>query len=248
MKHEATLPNNPNELTINQHVFPRSAIQRFADVKGLVEVQRHAGNATFRVHPENGIFCAKRVWDHGTETFRSHSIEGAYAALADQLVSGYLMTLSPAMNDVVSEFYALWRARHAGRMDPLEDAKVNGCTAEQLTKEQEEAAEKKGAFFFRGDTLPSRMLTGFSMRRFMDQQLEQLKSARWGLVKAMECHYLVPDYPGDLNVVPVSPTLCLCSGVVDIEVGTEVVTQINRELLARATSYHFAQDLQQCPR
>lgn len=113
-KFEPTLPGNPNQLVLQQHIFPRSAVHRFAASDGLVEVDRFGGE-TFRTKPINPIFCAQRAWDQSSETTRSAPVERSYASLADRIARGEVESLTGEMHKVVTKFYLLWNDRETDR-------------------------------------------------------------------------------------------------------------------------------------
>lgn len=249
MKYEPTLPKNPYQLTIRQHVFPRSAIQRFADEEGSVEVHLFEGDKRFRVKPTNAVFCAHRVWDQAAETLQSEPIEGPYAALADQIASGQVETLTPAMDRVVSAFFLLWNHRH-GAMAKLsnEDVTLTSMPEEfALTKEQEEILEKKGVMFVRGNKFPSRFLNRLTIQRENDRGMLKMADTKWGVLRAAQGEFLVPDNTAELGVVPVSPTLCLAAGLPDGVLSQCQVGHVNSQLRAGARSYLFARNLAMCP-
>lgn len=248
MKFEPTLPGNPNQLTINQHIFPRSAIERFVDASGLVQVLRLSQNETFNANSGNKIFCARRAWDQSTETFRSRPTESGYAALANQIVRGEVTALTPAMDKTVGEFFFLWNHRFRAASIPGEDVTLNLRGPESaLTKEQEEVVEKKGGMFIRGNKVPFRFINGLSIMRETDRGMAQLADAHWGIVRAAEGEFLVPDNSAGLCVVPVNPTICLVNGTPDMTLGLDGVSQVNRHLKRGAQQFVFARDLARCP-
>jgi hypothetical protein len=248
MKFEPTLPGNPNRLVINQHIFPRSAIQRFVASDGLVQVQQLAQDRIFPADPKNKVFCARRAWDQSTETFRSHPIEAAYGALADRIVRGDVAILTAEMDKTASEFFFLWNHRFKAASIPGEDATLNIADSEQaLTKEQEETVEKKGGMFIRGNKVPFRFINGLSIMRETDRGMERLADAHWGIVRAAEGEFLVPDNSAGLCVIPVSPTICLVNGTGDVALTLEGVGDVNRRLKTGARNFIFARDLAQCP-
>ncbi|MDP9897404.1 hypothetical protein J2W32_006531 [Variovorax boronicumulans] len=247
MSYEPPLSGNPNNIAVDQHVFPQSAVARFKNSAGLVAMRLTSGK-TLMLTPKNWRFCARRAWDQGTETFRTHQIETSYQVLANAVASGATKSLSQEMSDVVTSFYALWRARQAARAAPMPDAKVNGIEGEELTKEKEEWLEvERNTMFIRADTtVPSRFLTGIQMRRHMDAIELGLEGKRWGIVKSDAADFLVPDGPGELNVVPVTPAICLCVGIPDMVLDASEVGEINRQMVRWVHQYFFAQDLERC--
>lgn len=249
MAHEPTLPGNPHQLTIEQHIFPRSAIERFANGDGLVQVDRFASPAPFRVRPDNILFCARRAWDQITETRRSWPTEDAYAVLADQIVQGDVRSLTAEMDATVTEFYLLWNHRHNIAALEAADSVLNGVTVEPpKTKEQEEILESKGYIFARGNVVPSRFINGLTIMRENDRGMLAMQGKHWGIVRAVAGEYLVPDNTATLTLIPVSPSICLSMESDDVELGQEGVAFVNGHLRRCARSYVFARDLQLCPK
>jgi len=194
------------------------------------------------------MFCAQRAWDHGTETHRSHPIEAAYADLADRLMRGEIQTLTPALDKTVTEFYFLWNHRFKAAAIPGEDATLNIVGPErELSQEQQELLESKGVMFMRGNKLPFRFLNGISIRIETDRGMERMANADWGIVRAGEGEFLVPDNCAGMSVVPVCPTVCLVEGAGDITLNMRGVAWVNRSLKGQAAAYVFSRDLASCP-
>jgi hypothetical protein len=248
MKFEPTLPGNPNQLVIDQHIFPRSAIQRFAAPDGLVEIDRLAGGEIFRVKPGNPLFCARRVWDQMAETTRSYRIESSYASLADRIVGGEVHSLTREMSMIVTEFYLLWNHRYRATTLSTDDLRLNFAKPERaLTKEQEEILERKGAMFIRGNAIPARFINGMSIIRETDRGMLRMASARWGILRAAEGEFLAPDNAAQLSVVPLSPTIYLSDGVDDQDLPLYQVANVNRQIKNGAVAYCFAKEFARCP-
>ena len=246
-KFEPTLPGNPNQLVVQQHIFPRSAIRRFAAPDGLVEVDRFTGE-TFRAKPTNAMFCALRAWDQASETTRSAPIEQAYASLADRIVRGEVQSLADERHKSVTEFYLLWNHRFGVAQLPAEDLALNIVEAERkFTKEQEEILEGKGVIFIRDNKVPIRFINGMTIMRENDRGMERMANARWGIVRASQGEFLVPDNTKELAVVPLSPSICLVNEASDQELSLDLVGGVNRQLRDCAQAYCFARDFRLCP-
>lgn len=69
---------NPHKLTINQHIFPKACISRFARENGTVQVRRKCGEQDQWVTPGNSYFCARRLWDQKAEAVFMKAIEDRY--------------------------------------------------------------------------------------------------------------------------------------------------------------------------
>ncbi len=124
MRYETPQAKNPNRMTINQHVFPRRSIARFAE-NGKVEVRRVGVPESFRVQPTDSISCARRVWDQKTERL-SKPIEDRFQSLAEAVIS--LPNLKFTNNDflAVTEFYALVLTRIRFREHPIDAKRLVG--------------------------------------------------------------------------------------------------------------------------
>ena len=241
MAHELTLPGNPHQLTIAQHIFPRSAIQRFADADGMVQVERFASPAPFRVRPDNNLFCARRAWDQTTETMRSWPTEQAYATLANRIVLGDVRTLTAQMDTVVTEFYLLWNHRHNIAALAPADSVLNLVAPEPpRTKAEEEILESKGYIFARGNVIPSRFINGLTIMRENDRGMLAMQGKHWGIVRAVMGEFLVPDNTATLTLIPVSPSICLSMESDDVELEPAGVGFVNRHLIDCARSYGWA--------
>ena len=228
--------------------FPRSAIKRFANDVGEVQVQRFLDERHFPATPANKIFCAQRVWDQKTETVRSHEIETRYAELTSEISACHIITLTGELDCVVNAFYALWNRRHMARKSPSGDVALRGVLpGEPLTKAREETLERNGDIFARGNVVPSRMRTVTSIQVQMNRFLRANQGTHWGIVHADFGQFLVADNALGLGIIPVSPNICLCQDSNDLNVGPDCVGLINRLTIERGDSYYFARDLDRCP-
>ena len=243
----STLPGNPQGFTIKQHVFPRSAIARFAATDGKVEVQSLRASRSKRRVPTEKIFCAQRAWDQSTETWRTRSYETEYQAIADELAAGRLSPLSRKENQIVSEFFSLWMARHHARKEPSGDVVLSGFFGSSITDEEAEILEAKGYAFTRSNVMPNHIFMSLCMKRWMDQLSQQLHCARWGIVRAEYGEFIVPDNGDGFVTVPVTPKICLVVGAPDSVISPLDVAQINFMAIRTAHEYYFARDLNKCP-
>src|SRR6516165_2453987 len=92
---EKTRPRNPNRLTVDQHVFPSTSIERFADEKGYVSLHDLRRERIIRVKPRNAIFCASRAWDERTETGFMKRIEDEFQQIIGPIIEGKAGSIEP---------------------------------------------------------------------------------------------------------------------------------------------------------
>jgi hypothetical protein len=246
-KFEKPQKGNQYQLSVDQHVLSLASIARFANADGKVclfdKIRRKARAAK----PDDKIFCVKRVWDQRAESVYMRSIESAFQEFASQVVAGGVTTIDPAQKGKVDAFFALWKLRADYKASPDGEIAFKGVTGEEWTKDQEERVEKAGVSFLRpGGKMPLRMLYGLQIQFRIDAYLRDLSSVQWGIVNSLEGHFLVPDYPA-YTFIPLTPTLCLCSGGQTGSITKENLAEINRSLRLASREYFFAQNLAHCP-
>jgi hypothetical protein len=162
---EKTRPRNPNRLTVDQHVFPSTSIERFADEKGYVSLHDLRRERIIRVKPRNAIFCASRAWDERTETGFMKRIEDEFQQIIGPIIEGKAGSIEPEQKRVVDRFYALWHMRARFRHLQTQEVQLKGPIGSELTKEQEENLEKNGYIFARtGGKMPARHLNGIELQ------------------------------------------------------------------------------------
>lgn len=239
---------NPLQFTVDQHVFPRSGIARFIGADGKVELQSLRSVSSRRKVPTATVFCAERAWDQNTETWRTRGYEGRFHSLADEIAGGRKTRLSPDDDKVVSEFFALWTARHRARHNPTGDVIMNGVIPDPpITDEHAENLEANGYAYARGKVMPSHILTGIRMKLQMDRSAIRLDGVHWGIVRASYGEFLVPDNNDGFAAVPLTPQLCLLAESGDVEASPVEVATINYVALLRASEYYFGRNLASCP-
>lgn len=246
MKYEKTQKGNPHKLTINQHCFPARSIERFTDSNGRVEVRLLNKHIDFKAKPSEKVFCARRAWDQRAESGFMKAIEDEYQALAEDVVSAQIHSLSESQQLIVSKMFALWNTRWHWANSPVADQTIEGAIslAVEYSKDDEEQLEKAGITPIRPDlSISGRHFTGTSIQRNIDLVMEQLCDAHWGILTCDEGSFLVPDTASTLRYLPLSPSTCFFSQSDDATITYEELEEINREVLNGAREYYFAKKL-----
>ncbi|HEY7392165.1 MAG TPA: hypothetical protein VH640_26845 [Bryobacteraceae bacterium] len=240
---------NPEQLTNCQHAFPRASVKRFADFKGLVSVRHLATNKQFKAAADEDVFCASCVWDYRAESGYMLDIENQFQALAGEILAGRVVALNAEQSETVTKFWALWYWRAKLRNAPELDRTVHGVRGEPLTNEQRDKIESVGATFIlsSGNKLPGRFLAGFQILRGIDECSHQLWGRRWGIVRAHVGEFLVPDSPGRLLAVPLTPEVGLHFESHDCIIPESQVARANACARRSAKCYYFARDFSVCP-
>ncbi len=243
MAFEKPQKGNPHQFVIQQHFHTAHCIGKFSGDDGKVEVKFHTKNKIERKGKRSKIFCAKRNWDEKAERGLMAEIESNFHEEINNLKS-----FNERNHHAISKYFLLWRIRHHFYTEPLEDAKLNGVSGSDLTKEQEEIMESKGIMFVRNEGIvPSRFISGIRILMQLDQQWAGVEFLKWGLLEAKGGEFIVADCYKDLTFMPITPKLAYCANYNDMVIGLHNVAEINRQTIAKSSSFYFARKLDQCP-
>lgn len=247
VKYEPTQPGNPHKFTLNQHVFPKASIERFAGEDGCVEIYSIPHRKVLSLKPNNPIFCAQRVWDQKTEAAVSRRIEDKFQALADAIERGTVTTIGIWEKRTVEQFFSLWRTRQKFRVEGLEDVRLHGVEGESLTKAQEEVIESKHAIYASNGVVKGRLLASIHVLGYETTFIQANESMQWGIARSTSGDFLVPDSFEDMMIVPISPRLAIVVSVPDCVLSRDEVAVINQSAISRAKNYYFARQLSAAP-
>jgi hypothetical protein len=246
LQYEKPQKGNPNSVTVNQHTFPAASVARFVGPDGCVEVHLIEQIQRFKAKPSDQIFCAKRVWDQRAENGYMKDIEDKYQTFAESVVLRRTVTVARAEQEVVTDMFALWNIRNYRKDNPIEDVALDGVVAvlPETTKDDREKLEMKHVSTIRNDkTIPGRQICGFHIQRNLMQIRKQLGDASWGIVRACEGEFIVPDNCRSLVYLPVSPELCFLWDCEDRELSVSEVASINKSAIAGSRMWYFAREL-----
>lgn len=247
MKFEKPQPGNPHRLTVAQHVFPKSGISRFCNLDGTVQVFSQKLGKVLRLAPGNDFFCVKRLWDQSAENGVGKRAEDRFAHLCAGILSGSVRTIGVFDKQVVEGFFSLWRTRHKFKVEGLPDINFPGFIGHQLTKNEQEALESKHVAFMLDGVMPGRFAASIHLFGFYSQFSMDNHRMQWGIVRAGQGEFIVPDCFQDMMVIPLSPTIAIAADQPDSVLTLDEVAAINQSAISRATDYFFARDLSKCP-
>jgi hypothetical protein len=247
---EKTRPGNPNQLTLNQHVFPTKSIERFASADGRVNVRiLDPRDKVIRPRPDNAIFGANRAWDQRAESGYMKRIEDRFQRVADAIVAGRSATVSAEERPAIDEMYALWYWRARFRELESQETQLNGVAGANLSLEQEENLENNGYMFARQHgAMPTRQLNGAVVEMRTGFYVEELAKivTRWGILMAQSGEFIVPDVPWH-GVIPLTPRHALVWNTPDGVITEQNLGQVNSAARSVSEVYYFARDLTRCP-
>lgn len=240
---------NPHKLTIDQHIFPKACISRFAGEDGTVQVRRKSGEQDRWLTARSSYFCARRLWDQKTEVVFMKAVEDRYQDVARNIVAGAVTTLDVAMTAVVTELYLLWTLRHERFHHPLPDMKLNMSERElEMSVDTQEILEANGYLFAAPDnTIPSRFMTGLRFAIEMGRERRRMAGKRWGILRSSDAEFLAPENFAAYSVLPVSPTIALVEGHTDQQIGFKQVADFNGRAVQGCRRYFLARHITRCP-
>lgn len=246
MAFERPSPGNPHQLTVNQHIFPARSIERFYGDGKMVQVFNKQTGETFPSKSRNPIFCAQRAWDHWSERGFMREIENRFQPIADDICSGKLRSITQLEHDAISRMFALWSCRFQNQdnsqPDPVFDWSKPAVEFDQVALED---LEREGIFVQRPDrSFPMRHLIGMRMSSQVEDWTYQMAMSRgnWGILRAQDGEFLVPDNFGQFQILPLSPKILLAYRNNDRIANLAEVVELNQIACACASRYIFARD------
>lgn len=249
MKHEKPQKGNPHQLTICQHTFPAASIARFVGNDGRVEVYLLKQKKMVRLKPDDQLFCAKRVWDQRAESSLMKEIEDKYQPLAEAVALGNKQNLNAKEQQIVTDMFAIWNIREHRKANPISDQKIEGIidVTRHYTKDEQEVLEKNHIGVIRPDlSMAGRHLAGPNIQLNLFKVREQMSDAHWGILKALEGQFIVPDNFSNARILPLTPTLCFFSQSHYDEIDKDEVMKINKLAMESSRTFYFAKDLNEC--
>ena len=234
-----------HELVKNQHVLPSKSIERFCNLKGMVQAHRIRENSTFPANPRNKMFCVHRLWDQRAEQGYGKNIEDNYQSLVERVLSSGCRILSNKDCEIISEFYALWCFRSSiENYDESMSGNLIGVTGDILTDEQKLNLELKHVIYVEeGGVVPMRFKRGITMQMAIDSFILRNSNLKWYIAESKSLEFIVSDNPEGEFIIPFTPMLCfICSFHVPV-LSLEQVRGINMSAIMRSKSYYFAREL-----
>lgn len=175
-------------------------------------------------------------------------LEDRFQKIADQIVDGSLLTLDGHMHEIVSDFFFLWQLRHHRRLNPIADEPTSGLSPSILTQDEQEILESKHTMYVTPEgTIPGRFISGIHFFGALQYARRDMNGRRWGILKASDAEFVVPDNFGDYAMLPLSPTLMLAAGHADGHVSYPDVAKINTLAVGCSIQYYFAKDFDKTP-
>jgi hypothetical protein len=254
MKRNKIQKGNPHKLTIYQHTFPRACIARFGNKDGFVDTYLIKDKKKIPLDPKNPLFCAEKAWDQKSEKGYIEDIEKPYNNFAQSILSGEITLLNIDNHKIISDMFALWCVRSYYKLNSTKDKKLNGIigVARHITQDSQESLEKHGVITITPDGyIRGPQIVGPRIVIEVSILQEKLSDPLWGIVRAREGEFIVPDNPGYIEgpsspqsfILPLSPSICFIYGWPNQEILFIEVNQINMIARSNSRDYYFGRDL-----
>ena len=238
---------NPSRLTLRQHVFPARSIERFADSSRRVEVIVKKTGRRFRTGPDNPLFTADRRWDQRAEAGFMRSVERDFQRVADAVLGDGLSRFDKRQREIIHRFYALWWLRSHFAATAPKSLKAVGLTGEHLSEDEFDALEALGTTAFRPNGwIPDRHFNGVHIQQRIDRIFEEAGDLPWGIAKALEGEFIVPDRPYAM-LVPIAPDMVLLGQHGNLFLLPSDMRALNRQSVEMSRDFYFARRLADCP-
>lgn len=254
---EKTQTSNPHKLTINQHIIPRASIKRFYNHENKIELKNLYSKKKVKsvTNANDEIFIVKRLWSQKTEDVIMKSIEDKFQILVDKIIEKKLLAFSEQENQIICDMYSLWEFR-THYIEECTSSFINtslyGITPSNITKDEEEILESKGAGYISQDnTFSTRFILEIEVNRFIDMKFSYRENIKWGLLKSEEAEFIMPSNPINSNngkdketiIFPITPYLCLVPISVFETIKKSEVKQLNEILVKNSKWFYFAKNL-----
>ncbi|PZM12897.1 hypothetical protein [Rhizobium tubonense] len=227
---------NLHQLTKKQHIVPRRSIARFCNEAGLVRVTRKNGK-TFLAKPENAGFCAPRLWEERSENGHK-TIEDTFQAIADRICIGDLDIPDLQHSHDITAMFALWAVR--SHLVEANDRGVglrnmpglkgfsSGADLSGWSSDERDQLEKAGYVISNPDgSIPGRMLAWPHMQRKINAIYSKVRGMKWGVLRAGDGQFLMPDRYRQTWILPLSPTTLLAAGRSEETLSADAVAKVN---------------------
>lgn len=246
--------NNPNRITINQHIVPKKHILEWSSDADMVTVNEIAANMAKRLPAANPYFCAMRLWDQWTETKQLTPNERNYQNQLDLMKAGE----NPANPESIFAYYIMLGVRTwiANKERPIYPRIMNDISgaASKATLEENELRTVETGFHMIYPAMDedsqdsARQLVKMAMSMTFIQWCDQVGLQEWKTIHSNDESFVLPD-SFDLNlrrhlhILPVTPKLAMVlkNTYLYLEERNSLnATHINQLLIAGARKYYIS--------
>ncbi|QTD32703.1 hypothetical protein [Pseudomonas fluorescens] len=209
--------NNPNRITVNQHVIPQKHLKEWLGGGNLITIHNKQGGDPIHRAPKSA-FVVARLWDQPAEQGMIKSTEDNYQEQITLLRKNGDITRSP----IVTEYFVMLAARayFAAKERPLYDSIMEppSWMPSQAELEEDEVEQvHETVRFFRGvgnAHAVARQVAAMALTSFFIQGRERLKDAVWVPHSTTGEKFILPDsnvglFTARFLALPVSPDLVL---------------------------------------
>jgi hypothetical protein len=177
-------------------------------------------------------------------------IEDNFQSVANSIINESISKIGIIEKSIINDFFALWNIRSYRKHLPIPDHLIHGIAgvSRELSKDEQEHLEKNHIGFIRPDqTMPGRLLCGINIQSNLEIARKHLHNAEWGIIRAKEGEFLVPDNYSNVRMVPLTPTACLFSRSKNTYISLQDVSKINQLSYRSGREFYFSRKLSNCP-
>lgn len=206
--------NNPNKITVNQHVIPAKHLLEWSkDGKSVTITEGCTGKKTNRL-VSDARFCVMRLWDQWTESVTLKSNEDNYQKQIDLIKRG------KEFSEIghVTEYYILLCVRIwvANNERPNYPSMMTNLSLESTKAELEENELEMSCVHFVKPTADNqsqdmaRQVVKFAMDSAFIQLCAQFKSSNWMVFDSTQEDFVFSDalyknFKKGVHILPISP-------------------------------------------
>lgn len=240
------------QITTAQHIFPSSCLRHFAGRGGKLQVRLLRTGLVEHHGPYSPRFTTTRAWDQRTEAKVMQHIETEFGRVIAPIRKGQAHALLPEQHRAVAALYALWMLRAHRASNPIPELQLNGrwAATEHRSAADVDEMEAHGIITIKpGGFVIGRQMAGPQLQLDLDRACLELADIKWGVLRVAEGHgeFCVPDTPGRVLYLPITPAVALAGGWADGMVDREAVLSFNTAAVVHAREFVAARDLAACP-
>lgn len=235
------------EIVKKQHVFPAKSISRFYDSSGAVEINLIRQSKIIKTTAKDQLFTVRSVWDQSAEQGFGLAIENKFQNLTDYVIQTNDYLLPPEANQLVTNFYVLWRSRSViTEKDSLlaPNVKITGVPGVGLSDAERNKIELNHGIYVNEDqTLPMRFQRSMVIKGAIDTFFDRNPDLRWYVCRSRKIEFIVPDTPSKYLIIPITPHICYSCGINYENLTEAQMADFNFNSITRSKNYYFGRNL-----
>jgi Protein of unknown function (DUF4238) len=237
-----------NNVVYRQHIFPKRSLDRFCADSGAIQIRWVDGRDSITTGSNNSMFCTpkKRTWSQKAELLYGKRIEDSFQGVIENSIENDLYELSESDSRKITEFYALWLYR-CESIEIDYEGQSGGLTPLVVNKFEKESYEKIAVDFVDGrGALSARSMRCYFILGGIMHFLDRHHGLKWFMSKSSRVEFILPDNPGGMFFIPISPHRCFLAGGSSPLLSADDCMHANATMISVAKKYYCARDFSRC--